>query len=113
MRDLMDDGFTTRLNRALAASDMTVSDAAVWFDRPRSTVNTWTKGRVPIGRIGCHVPSGRLALFRLELLEWALSTKKGLPIPSTVTWGSRSQYVRDTRDAAERDCGVPAVRAAS
>lgn len=86
---------------------MTPSDLARWFRRPRSTVNTWLQGRIPWG------PMGRRALASLQLLEWAIKYNQGLPVPDTTSSTERPTYVQDTRDAAERYCGVPPVRAAS
>ena len=43
------DDFSKRLVRAAKVTDMTCSDLARWFDRPRATVNTWLKGRTPWG----------------------------------------------------------------
>src|ERR1700722_8911414 len=95
-----------RLCEAQQQSDMTVSDLALWFRRPRSTVKTWLAGRTPLG------PSGRRALWCLTLLEWAIKHKQGLPVPDTISGTKRPKYVREQRDAAERYCNVSSVRAA-
>ena len=98
--------FSRRIHIAMRAADMTVSDLAVWFDRPRSTVKTWDDGRTPQG------PSGRVAEWRLQLLEWAIKTEFKMPVPDTLSGTERPGYVRGARNDAERKSSVPQVRAA-
>ena len=99
--------FSEDLANWQAKADMTISDLAVWFGRPRSTVKTWVlDGRTPLG------PSGRLARVRLNLLIWAVRQKRGLPVPATLSAHERPEYVRGKRDVAERDWRVSSVRAA-
>jgi hypothetical protein len=98
--------FTTRLVRAAAVTDMTTSDLARWFDRPRATVNTWLKGRTPWG------PQAKRATKRLELLELSMKLrKKYYPVPTELNWTDRAKYVRGMRDDAERHHRVPDMRA--
>jgi hypothetical protein len=98
--------FTARLVRAAEITDMTTSDLARWFDRPRATVNTWLKGRTPWG------PQAKLAVKRLALLEFSIkSRKKYYPVPVDLNWTERAKYVRGMRDDAERHARVPEVRA--
>jgi hypothetical protein len=98
--------FSTRLVRAAKVTDMTTSDLARWFDRPRATVNTWLLGRVPWG------PQAKLANKRLVLLELSISSrKKYWPVPAALSWAKREKYVRGMRDDAERHHRVPDMRA--
>lgn len=100
--------FTDRLRSCVERADMTISDAAVWFDRPRPTVRTWIEeGRTPAG------PSGRLAFQRLDMLQSALHDRSRLPIPADLSWRKRAEYIRGVRDAAERNARVPKMRTAS
>ena len=100
--------FTTRLVRAAKVTDMTCSDLARWFDRPRATVNTWLKGRTPWG------PQAKLAVERLELLEASIANrKKYYPVPADQSWADRAKYVRGMRDDAERNNRVPTMRASA
>jgi len=97
--------FTQRLVRAATLTDMTTSDLARWFDRPRATVNTWLQGRTPWG------PQAKLAVKRLDLLERSLrERKKYYPVPAELNWRDREKYVRGMRDDAERHHRVPEVR---
>lgn len=98
--------FTERLERCVKATDMTVSDLARWFDRPRATVNTWLNGRTPFG------PPARIAEKRLVLLEFSVKTRaKFYPVPAHLSWLEREKYVRGMRDDAERNHCVPEMRA--
>lgn len=98
--------FTKRLVRAAELTDMTTSDLARWFDRPRATVNTWLKGRTPWG------PQAKLAVRRLDLLESSIQKrKKYYPVPPELNWTEREKYVRGMRDDAERHSRVSEVRA--
>lgn len=106
--------FTERLTTAQQRADLTISDLAVWFSRPRSTVNTWVAGRTPSG------PSGRLAHLALECLEWGLAQRIltfkrrdwVLPIPVELNSVDRPGYVEGTRDAIAAICRIPALRSA-
>jgi hypothetical protein len=98
--------FSKALAQCMKRGDMTVSDLARWFDRPRATINTWVNGRTPYG------PSGRLAFRLLELLQSSIRNKQGFPIPETLSWSKRADYIRGIRDAAERNCRVPSARIA-
>jgi hypothetical protein len=98
--------FSTRLVRAAEVTDMTCSDLARWFDRPRATVNTWLKGRIPWG------PQARGAERRLVMLETSIKNrKKYYPVPAHLSWRDREKYVRGMRDDAERHSRVSDVRA--
>jgi hypothetical protein len=99
--------FSTRLVRAVKATDMTVSDLARWFDRPRATVNTWMGGRTPWG------PRAKRSEKLLDLLEWSIATRgeKYWPVPTEMSWAERAKYVRGMRNDAERHGRVSHVRA--
>lgn len=98
--------FPDRLKRAASRGDLTVSDLARWFDRPRATVNTWINGRTPFG------PGGRRAEDDLRRLEWAVKNCKGLPIPEKLSWTGRTAHLMEQRNVAIRNCRVPTLRAA-
>lgn len=98
--------FTERLTSAQEKADLTISDLAVWFGRPRSTVNTWINGRTPQG------PSGREAVTALGMLEWAITKKKGLPVPPMMSSMDRPGYVEGTRDTVAAHYRVPALHPA-
>jgi hypothetical protein len=102
----MSESFTKRLVRAARVTDMTCSDLARWFERPRATVNTWLNGRIPWG------PQARRAERRLALLETSIKNrKKYYPVPADLSWRDREKYVRGMRDDAERHGRVSDVRA--
>jgi hypothetical protein len=98
--------FTERLVRCAKFGDLTPSDLARWFDRPRATVNTWLNGRTPSG------PSGRVAEHDLDLLEVMVRNKIGFPVPATLSWRDRINHVRGQRNVAERHARVPDLRPA-
>ncbi len=99
--------FPTRLRRCQVDGDMTISDLARWFDRPRATVNTWiTKGRTPFG------PAGRQAITDLAKLEAAIARKRGFPVPNKLTWAGRAKYLQELRDGIRGNSRVPAGRTA-
>lgn len=98
--------FSDRLAACKRAGDLTGSDLARWFGRPRATVNTWVNGRTPFG------PSARTAEKRLALLESSIAKKNGFPVPPDLTWIAREKYIRGLRDAAERNTRVPVMRTA-
>lgn len=88
--------FPERLNACLDRGQLTISNLAVWFGRPRSTVKTWVYGRTPVG------PTGRTALDRLTLLEWAITHGQGFPIPPMTSIPERPGYLRGVRDELEQ-----------
>jgi hypothetical protein len=99
--------FTSELKACAKRGDMTISDLALWFARPRSTVLTWVEhGRTPSG------PSARDAYRMLELLKTAVRNSPGFPIPESLAWKYRTEHVRGLRDAARRNARIPAMRAA-
>jgi hypothetical protein len=99
--------FSERLTKAQTVTEMTVSDLARWFDRPRATVNTWINGRTPFG------PPAAVAERRLALLEFSIATRrKHYPVPAELPWKEREKYVRGMRDDAERNHRVSAMRTA-
>jgi len=100
------DNFTERLTHCQERADMTVSDLARWFSRPRATVNTWLLGRYPTG------PAGRLAIATLLELERELKRRRYEPIPANLTGKARAGYIRGMRNDAVRNSLVPRARAA-
>jgi len=102
----MELSFTERLDRCRIWGDLTPSDLARWFDRPRATVNTWLNGRTPFG------PPARVANRRLALLEDRIRKQLGFPVPADLSWREREAYIRGQRDDAERLASVPDMRSA-
>lgn len=100
--------FTKRLEACQAVTQMTVSDLARWFDRPRATVNTWLNGRTPFG------PPAAIAEQRLAMLEWSVKKRaaKFYPVPASLSWKDREDYVRGMFDDAAANAGVSSLRAA-
>ena len=99
--------FSKRLGDCIRRTDMTTSDLARWFDRPRATVNTWVNGRTPFG------PAAKKANQRLEMLELSIRTRpEYYPVPPEQNWTDRERYVRGMYDDAKRHFGVSAMRAA-
>lgn len=99
--------FSQRLNWCLQRGELTISDLAIWFDRPRSTVNTWVQGRTPKG------PAGRLAETWLKTLQDWIRNKAGLPVPLELTQSRRVQYIQGLRDDAKRHIRVSPLRASA
>lgn len=90
--------FTQQIRACKERADMTVSDLALWFERPKPTVRTWViEGRTPTGA------AGRLAWERLELLKTALRNRTTLPVPAHLSGRKRPDYIRELRDAARRN----------
>jgi len=84
--------FGERLLHCMSAAGMTVADLTVWFDRPRSTVDTWVHlGRVPMG------PAGRCAAEDLLQLERAICA--GFIIPPRLGRQERAAYVWEQKYA--------------
>lgn len=98
--------FAERLAWCKDKGDLTISDLARWFDRPRATVNTWVLGRSPYG------PSGRLAEHDLHLLETRIRNRTGFPVPPDLLMKKRILYIRGQRNDAERYTRVPNMRTA-
>lgn len=93
--------FSERLNKAVAAGELTISDLQRWFDRPYATVWTWVhRGYEPRG------PAGRRADRFLKLLEWGIDHRRGFPVPADTPEKKRPAYIVKTRHAIERDAKV-------
>jgi hypothetical protein len=90
------DSFHNVLLACQKKGDLTISDLARWFERPRPTVNTWINGRVPFG------PQSRAVFQRLLLLREVVQDKRWFPIPPHLTWTERADLIRGVRDAAAR-----------
>jgi hypothetical protein len=102
----MPESFSVRLQKCVSKADLTVSDVARWFKRPRATVNTWMNGRCPWG------PAGDAAFSDLDLLEWA--GKHGqLPLPKRLTLKARMAQLNDAYEHAARNARVPSLRPAA
>lgn len=70
--------FQKRLQACQRAGNLTISDLARWFDRPRPTVRTWVEdgnkpGRGPLD--AAHAEA------LLGLLETLIARKRGFPVP--------------------------------
>ena len=89
--------FQARLRDTLAAGNLTVSDLARWFDRPRPTVKTWVDE-------GCE-PSGppldiEHAHALLGLLEQMIKRRQGFPVPIGLSSQKRIQHLQGIRKKA-------------
>jgi hypothetical protein len=99
--------FTRELRACRDKADMTISDLAIWFDRPWATVKTWVNdARTPAG------PAARDARIMLDLLKVAIRHSPGLPVPARMSWRDRTAHVRGIRDAARRNARLSPMRAA-
>lgn len=99
----MTSDFSARLKNAIDNADLTTSDLQRWFDRPYATVWTWVhRGYEPRG------PAGRKAKKLLVLLEWAITNRRGFPIPPETPEKIRPAYITQTRHELERNPPVPA-----
>lgn len=99
--------FSERLGKCVSKADLTVSDVARWFKRPRATVNTWINGRSPWG------PGGVAAFGDLDLLEWASKHSPHLPVPKRVTAKARMVFLNDAYEHAARNARVPSLHPAA
>lgn len=87
---------------------LTTADLRHWFGRPYATVRSWLFfDYEPTG------PSGRLANYRLDLLEWAIKNNRGFPVPLDLSHYQRPRHIAGIRNDLERDASVSGVRAAS
>ena len=93
--------FSDRLNKAMLAGELTVSNLALWFERTRPTVQTWTTGRDPRGFRGVR------AFNRLALLERAIRDRMGFPIPPQMNDKERATHVMERLNALRRHEAKP------
>ena len=90
--------FCGRLDQAKSRGDFTTADLANWFGRPYHTVWFWVnKDRQPRGSKGQR----KLMVDRLELLEKAISKKRGLPVPVELNQFERPAYIEKLRHDLE------------
>lgn len=91
-----DSTFSDRLSACLAAGQLTVADAALWFGRPHSTVRMWIKlERAPRG------PQGAFVEQRLGILERAIRGKR-FPLDPCESQQLRPQTIERIRNELER-----------
>lgn len=90
--------FTTELRVTARRLDLTASDLAIWFERPRLTVRSWIEDtRTPT--------TGRVldeCARRLKLLR----SSRALPVPYDVLKPERPSYIKRAFEHA--NAGVPA-----
>lgn len=99
--------FRSRLEHAARSGKMTTADLSVWFARPYATVRGWLTNPhhyVPWG------PDGEEAERILSVLEQAIKSKQGFPVPLNLSPLGRRLHV--TRMRHELDGSLPATRAA-
>ena len=91
--------FTQELRTQTERLDLTASDLAVWFERPRMTLRSWlVEARVPTrGRV-LDECARRLRLLR---------TTRALPVPYDVLKHERPGYIKRAFNDAN-NAGVPA-----
>lgn len=86
--------FQDRLRGVLAAGNLTLSDLARWFDRPRPTVKTWAdEGREPSG----PPLDVEHAHAMLGLLEQMIKRRQGFPVPIGLSSQKRMQHLQAIR----------------
>lgn len=89
--------FSQRLWSCLERGHMAKADLHHWFDRPRATVRVWLSGQYePRG------PAGDEARRRLDLLERAIATKKGFPVPVKLSSLERPHHIKKTFNDNQR-----------
>lgn len=86
--------FQDRLQSCLQVGNLTLSDLARWFARPRPTVKDWAEnGREPSG-----APLDiEHAHALLGLLETMIKRKQGLPVPIGLTPAKRMAHLTQLR----------------
>lgn len=95
--------FPERLRAAMEKGLLQVADLHRWFERPMSTVRTWTEhDRTPMGVQGVE------AERRLKILETAIKRRDGLPVPLYLTQLERPKYIEQKRDELVHNRTVPA-----
>ena len=95
--------FTTELRIQTERLDLTASDLAVWFGRPRMTLRSWlVEARTPTeGRVLDECAR------RLKLLK----ATRALPVPYDVLKHERPGYIKQAFNDAD-NAGVPARNSA-
>jgi len=99
--------FSERLEKCVSKADLTGSDVARWFKRPRCTVMTWLAGRTPWG------PAGQVALDDLALLEWSVRNDPSMPLPARLTPSERMAAINERYEHAKRNGRVPSNHTAN
>lgn len=90
--------FVHELRKLATKFNLTASDLAVWFARPRATVRTWLfEGRSPRDETVLTECARRLRL---------LASSEKFPIPWEVTAQLRPTYIREAYKHAD-NAGVP------
>jgi DNA-binding XRE family transcriptional regulator len=91
-------GFVKGLRRARKTLGLTASDLAIWFGRPRQTINTWLNED--------HLPEAGLVLTECARRLSLLFSCASFPVPFPITKRERPDYIRQAfRDAD--NAGVP------
>lgn len=93
----MTPSFSNRLAVVLAQGNLTVSDLARWFERPRPTVAGWVRG----GEIGRELAPLDAAYVSAQLaaLEKRLKKREGLPVPRMAV-SQRRTYLEGLKNGA-------------
>ena len=94
---MADKTFQQRLQLVLHAGNLSVSDLARWFDRPRPTVKDWAEnGRAPSG-----APLDiEHAQALLGLLETMIKRRQGFPVPLGLSPAKRLAHLKSIRKKA-------------
>ena len=91
--------FSERLAICLERGQMAQGDLRWWFGRSYSTTASWLQGT----RSPRKVAAGAEAWRRLALLENAIKTKKGFPVPHNLSLTERPHHIEKLYHAnAER-----------
>lgn len=82
---------STRIKKAALKGQLTVSDLALWFERPNATVRTWIKlNREPAA---AKLDETEYRLYKLERAIWA----NKFPVPYALTQRERPNYIKRVR----------------
>lgn len=92
--------FSERLGVVLAEGNLTVSDLARWFERPRPTVAGWVRG----GEVGRELAPLDAAFVSAQLvvLERRLKKREGLPVPRMAV-SRRKTYLEGLKNGAGKN----------
>lgn len=88
----MSRSFQQRLKSVMCGGNLTLADAARWFDRPHCTIRQWALGTRP-GRSPADVEDAELRLVTLE----GLLKRRKLPVPRGLSPKARIEWLAGVR----------------
>ena len=90
--------FGKRLDECRQLAALSISDLALWFGVPRTSIHNWMKGVAP------HPHRRPWLDRRLALLVRAITRHKSpLPVPPGMSQYARASYIRDILHATGAD----------